>query len=285
MTDVLIAGCGYVGTALGIRLATEGYVVWGLRRRTGLLPPSIRPFAADLTLPETLRTLPPGVQYVFYTAAADRSDDEAYRAVYVDGLRNLLEAMESQGQQPQRVFFTSSTAVYAQVSGEWVDEMSPAQSEHFSGRRLLEGEQLLLGSRFPATVLRLGGIYGPGRARLIESVRQGLAAYPEGPPVYANRIHRDDCVGSLCHLMTLPQPAHLYLGVDHHPADQCAVLRWLAAQLSVPPPRTEGVSGFQERSQRSNKRCSNARLVASGHVFRFPTFREGYRALLAEQTQ
>ena len=283
MAHVLIAGCGYVGTALGERLAAEGHLVWGLRRHTEVLPPSIAPVRADLTVPETFGVLPPALEYVFYTAAAGATEDSAYRAIYVDGLRNLLTAMEGQGHHPQRVFFTSSTAVYAQGSGEWVDETSPTQPGHFSGLRLLEGEQLLLGGRFPATVLRCGGIYGPGRARLIERVRQGLAIYPVGPSVYTNRIHRDDCVGALRHLMTLPEPDRLYLGVDHEPTEESEVLQWLAAQLGVPPPPKETSSGPGMRRQRSNKRCRNDKLAASGYVFQFPTFREGYLALLAER--
>ncbi|MBI2903240.1 MAG: SDR family oxidoreductase [Candidatus Methylomirabilis oxyfera] len=281
MANVLIAGCGYVGTAFGAGLASEGHVVWGLRRRPDALLPGIRPLAADLTVPRTLQALPRGLDFVFYTASADASDDDSYRAAYVDGLRNLLHALGHQRQDLRRVFFTSSTGVYAQSTGTWVDETSPTEPAEFSGFRVLEGERLLLGSSFPSTVLRLGGIYGPGRTRLIERVRRGLATCPDGPPLYTNRIHRDDCAGALRHLMTLAEPASLYLGVDHEPAEQCEVLRWLARQLGVSPPRLEPPLGSTPRHQ-SNKRCSNAKLVASGYAFRYPGFRDGYLALLAE---
>jgi nucleoside-diphosphate-sugar epimerase len=280
MARILIAGCGYVGGALGQRLAAAGHEVWGIRRSPTGLPCGVRHVAADLTAPQTLRQLPPDLDVVFYTAAADGTDDAAYRAIYVDGLGYLLEALVNQRQSPRRVFFTSSTAVYAQAHGEWVDEASPTAPRHFTGRRVLEGEQLLLAGPFPATVLRLGGIYGPGRVGLIERVRQGLAACRDGAPVYVNRIHRDDCAGALHHLMTIPQPEALYIGVDHEPAEHCAVLRWLAAQLGAPPPRVEARSGAETRRQRTNKRCRNAKLVASGYTFRYPTFREGYAALL-----
>ena len=282
MANVLIAGCGYVGTALGTRLASEGHVVWGLRRRTDALPNSIRPLVADLTVPETLQALPPGLDVVFYTASADASDDEAYRAAYVEGLHNLLRALDHQRQVLRRVFFTSSTGVYTQASGAWVDETSPTEPGEFSGIRVLEGERLLLGSPFPATVLRLGGIYGPGRTRLIDRVRRGLAVCPEGPPLYTNRIHRDDCAGALHHLMNVDQPDHIYIGVDHEPAEQCEVLRWLAARLGVSPPGVEPPSGSEVRRHQSNKRCSNAKLIASGYTFRYPSFRDGYSALLAQ---
>ncbi len=282
MANVLIAGCGYVGIALGTLLTSDAHLVWGLRRRTELLPPSIRPFAADLTVPKTLQALPSSLDFAFYTAAADRSDDEAYRAAYVEGLRNLLDALAGQNQQPRRMLFTSSTGVYAQSSGEWVDETSPTQAADCSGIRLLEGECLLQGSQFPATVLRLGGIYGPGRTRLVESVRKGLAVCAEGPPVYTNRIHRDDCAGALRHLMNLPHPDRLYLGVDHEPAEQWTVLRWLATQLGVPSPQAGPSSEPHTRRPHGSKRCRNSKLVASGYVFRYPTFREGYQARLTQ---
>jgi nucleoside-diphosphate-sugar epimerase len=281
MSNILIAGCGYVGTALGRRLAAAGHVVWGMRRVAQDLPRGIRHLAGDLTAPQTLRDLPPGLDIVFYTAAPNGADDAAYRAIYVDGLRYLLEALAGQGQSPRRVFLTSSTAVYAQSAAEWVDESSPTGPTHFSGRRVLEGERLLLDGPFPATVVRFGGIYGPGRTSLIERVRQGLAACREGPPLYTNRIHRDDCAGVLQHVMTLPTPEALYVAVDHEPADYCDVLRWLAGRLGAPMPRVEAESGADTRRHRTNKRCRNGKLVASGYVFRYPTFREGYAELLA----
>jgi nucleoside-diphosphate-sugar epimerase len=285
MANVLIAGCGYVGTALGVRLAGAGHTVWGLRRSAEGLPPGIRHLAADLTAPETLQTLPPALAAVFYTAAPNGVDDAAYRAIYVDGLRYLLEALMHQHQSPRRVFFTSSTAVHAQSAGEWVDETSPTEPSHFTGSRVLEGERLLLNGPFPATVLRFGGIYGPGRTSLIERVRRGLATCRDGPPLYTNRIHRNDCAGALQHLMTLSEPHAVYLGVDHEPADQCEVLRWLADRLGAPMPRAEVWSGADTRRHRTNKRCRNSRLVASGYVLRYPTYREGYAALLNQTAE
>ena len=279
-TNVLIAGCGYIGTALGARLAAEGCTVWGLRRQARELPPGLHPVEADLTLPESLRALPRGIDVVFYTAAAHGRTDAAYCAVYVDGVRHLLEALQQQHQQPRRIFFTSSTGVYAQCHGEWVDETWPAEPTHFSGIRLLEGEALLRESPFPATVVRLAGIYGPGRSRLIDSVRQGTALCPAGEPIYMNLIHRDDCVGVLYHLMCLASPAPLYLGVDHHPVDRGTLLRWLAAKLEVPSPPLEAVADAMRQGLRSNKRCRNDPLIAAGYAFHYRSFRTGYAALL-----
>lgn len=278
---VLIAGCGYVGTALAERLGGEGHVVWGLRRHPEGLPPGVRPLAADLTDAGTLEGLPEGLDVIFYTAAADGFTDAGYQAVYVEGLRHLLNALRRRGQKPRRIFFTSSTVVYAQSAGEWVDEASPTTPVHFAGLRMLEAERLVLGGPFPATVLRLGGVYGPARAGLVERVRRGEAACPEGPPVYTNRIHRDDCAEALRHLMQVPQPDSIYVGVDHEPAEEGVVLRWLAEQLGVSLPPAQPPANISVRRRRGNKRCRNTKLLASGYIFRYPTFREGYGALLS----
>src|SRR5262245_39172825 len=180
MARVLIAGCGYTGIALGMRLAKEGHAVWGLRRHPELLPATIQPLRADLCDPSSLASVPPALDFVFYTAAAERRDDASYQAVYVTGVRNLLDHLSQTGQKLSRLFFTSSTAVYAQTNGEWVDESSDALPMQFSGRRLLEGENLLLGGPFPATIVRMAGIYGPGRKRLIDEVRNGEATCTSG---------------------------------------------------------------------------------------------------------
>jgi nucleoside-diphosphate-sugar epimerase len=276
MSRVLIAGCGDVGVALGLRLAADGHEVWGLRRRVEGLPAPIRPLAADLCRRESLDGLPPDLDHVVYLAAAGRFDQQAYRDTYVHGIQNLLAALRAGGQSPRRLLYASSTAVYGQSHAEEVDEESVAAAGHFSGRCLLEAEAAVLTGPYPACVARLGGIYGPGRNRLVESVRRGEPCVAE-PAVYTNRIHRDDAAGVFHHLLALPDPEPLYLGVDCDPAPQCQVMDWLAQRLGVAaPPRATG-SGSP---QRGNKRCRNRRLLASGYRFLYPSYREGYAALL-----
>jgi len=288
---VLIAGCGYVGGALAHRLVTTpgaATEVWALRRRPRPLGSAIHTLAADLTdrsaLRQALAPLPP-LDTVFYTTAADGREDAAYRAAYVTGLDNLLTTLTALGRTPRQLLYTSSTSVYGQQGGEWVDEDSPTEPEHFTGQRLLEGEALLRGGPCPATVVRFGGIYGPGRTRLIDQVRRGEARSPATAPgeapLYSNRIHRDDCAGVLHHLLTLDpaERADLYLGVDDDPAPLKDVLGWLAERLEAPevPMALAPAAG---RRGRGNKRCRNQRLRASGYAFLFPTFREGYGGLL-----
>ncbi len=289
MARILIAGCGDVGTTLGLRLHAAGHEVWGLKRSLHGLPPGLQPLAADLADPATLTVLPPALDYLVYSAAAAGFSEALYQAAYVAGVRNLLDALRQGGQHPKRLLLTSSTSVYAQHRGEWVDEDSPAVAESFSGRCIRAGEQLLWDSGWPAVVVRFGGIYGPGRTRLIDSVRDGTATCPAGAPVFTNRIHRDDCAQVLEHLLLLPDPAPLYLAVDDDPAPLAEVLSWLAIQLGMPEPSVGACPALKPGSknrpdralrQRASKRCRNARLRGSGFQFHYPSYRDGYAALL-----
>jgi len=278
MARILIAGCGYVGEALGGLLLADGHDVWGLRRNPRSLRAGIKSIAADLAQPEDLRDLPGDLEVVFYLVSPNGSEDALYRRAYVDGLRGLIAALHDQRQAP-RLLFASSTAVYAQDDGGWVDESSEAAPEHWSGKRILEGEQLALQALPRATVIRFGGIYGPRRTRLIDAVRSGRAVYRATPPQYTNRIHRDDCAGALHHLMKLEDANSLYLAVDDDPAEERVVMLWLAGVMGSPAPRAADKEEASTRL-RGNKRCRNARLVQSGYRFRYPTFREGYSAVL-----
>ncbi len=270
---VLIAGCGYVGSALAARLVERGHEVFGLKRGAAELPPGVTVVQGDLTRRETLAL--PAVDAVVFAAAPAESTDQAYRAVYVGGLDNLLSRCSASA----RLVFCSSTSVYAQTGGAWVDEGADTSPEGFAGRRLLEAEALLAG-RPLATVVRFAGIYGPGRTRLIDEVREGRAVIHEGPPQWTNRIHRDDCAAVLSHLLSLAAPERLYNGADGAPAQRAEVLRFLAKRLGVPPPPLVPGPGPAGPRGDSSKRVSSFRLVSSGLRFIYPSYREGYAALL-----
>ncbi len=277
--SILIVGCGYVGTALGERLAAEGCRVYGLRRDVASLPPSIRGVRADLSRAETLRDLPGPFDTVFYTAGSSAHTDEAYRAAYVDGLRNLLAAIGELSAPPRRVIFTSSTAVYAQTDGSWVDEDSPAEPDSFSGKRLLEAEAILAASPFETVALRLGGIYGSGRSGLIDRVRRGEGRRERNRTRYMNLIHRDDIVGALMHVMRLAQPARVYVGVDDEPQEYNALVEWIAERIGVAPPPFSDEPQTRGRAAH-NRRCSNARLRTSGYTMLYRNAARGYESIL-----
>lgn len=278
---LLIAGCGKLGTELGQRLAATGTTVYGLRRQADQLPAPIRGLSADLGDPEAVvQALPEALDAVIYTATPGAFDDAAYERGYVRGLDNVLAALAARRLSPTRTIFVSSTSVYGDFGGDWIDETSPTEPGGFSGKRLLQAEALLHEAPGHGIVLRLGGIYGPGRERLLRRVRDRKPV-SDTPAVYTNRIHQADCVGVLEHLLQLPDPASLYLGVDHAPTPMHEVLDWLADTMNLPRPPRDSGSGRDRRG--SNKRCSNRRLVDSGYRFVYPDFRAGYRAMLEQR--
>lgn len=276
---VLIAGCGYVGCELGRRLAASGDVVFGLRRDARGLPAGVDPIEADLLAPASLRSLP-GVDAVAITIAAAGSGEAAYREAYLHAVGHLLARLRAMSRPPRRVVFTSSTGVYGQTDGGWVDEASETAPTHYSGRIMLEAEAQLHESGLPVTCLRLGGIYGPGRDRMLRLAREGRAVIAPGGPYYANRMHRDDCAGALQHLLQLSEAAPLYIGCDSDPAEMAVICRWLAEQLGASPPAIAEHGRDAALQRRTNKRCSNKKLLLSGYRLRFPSFREGYRSLM-----
>ena len=145
------------------------------------------------------------------------------------------------------MLFVSSTAVYGDAGGDWIDETTTPEPGGFSGRIIREAEDLLVsrlgGTGITPVVLRLGGIYGPGRTRLIDQVRGGSAVIP-AESRFTNRIHRDDAAAAIVHLCTMDAvPAPVYLGVDNEPAEMGEVLRFLAAELGLPQPPSGAADG------------------------------------------
>lgn len=279
VSRILIAGCGYVGTEVGTRLAAAGHEVWGLRRDATTLPSEIRSVSADLLDP-ALEIHLPHVDRVIYAASADGRTEDRYRDAYVTGVGNLLAALETQDDPPGRVFYLSSTAVYGEGRGDWVDERTDPAPLDFRGVQVLRGEETVLQAGIPGVCLRLGGIYGPGRTRLLDRARSGELRCPPNGPVWSNRIHRADAAGALAHLLFLDDPEPVYLVVDEEPAPLCEVFRYVAALVGAPAPEVDP----SMRTTRSNKRCSSRLLRSAGYEFRYPTFREGYRALAGAET-
>ncbi|MCP8686408.1 SDR family oxidoreductase [Marinobacterium sedimentorum] len=274
--QILIAGCGDVGSTLGLALTTAGHKVFGLRRTINQLPAGIQGIPGDLTNPASLSGALPECDILVYCAAASSHEEAGYRAAYVDGLANVLAALPA---APRLLLFTSSSGVYHQADGSWVDESSPTEPERFSGRIMLQAEQLALSCGINASVVRFSGIYGPGRNQLINQVRSGLGA-PATPAHYSNRIHRDDCAGVLKHLIDLhllDKPLEpVYLASDDAPAALHEVTQWLAGELGLE------ISETRPTRRGGSKRCRNTRLKACGYRFIYPDFRSGYRALLQQ---
>jgi nucleoside-diphosphate-sugar epimerase len=280
MAQVVIAGCGYIGNALAELLLKEHHEVFGIRRNIAGLAPGVIGIQGNLASPKSLGPAPPRVEYAVFAVAADEGTEKAYREAYVDGLAGFLEWLADEGQRPKRIVMTSSTSVYGQRRGEPIDEDSPTHPTQFRGETLLTSERLLASSGLSSVVVRLGGIYGPGRTSLVDRARAGeLRLRPFAH--YTNRIHRDDAAGLIRHLLFHESPAPLYLGVDDESADEANVYRWLGDEFGIDVPvEDETVEGDSRRRAVGSKRCSNRLARESGYTFRYPSFREGYGELI-----
>lgn len=276
---VLFIGCGDLGQRAARRLLARGDAVYALRRH----PPAhdssgIHWLQGDITRPDGLPALPAGITRVIHVATAGARDPAAYRGVFVDGLNHVLDALDTN--QVERIVFVSSSAVYGEHHGDWVDEDTPPAPQGFNGRILLEAEATLAARAIPHTTLRFAGLYGPGRLQLLERLRAGKASAPVEPPHWANRIHIDDAAAAIAHVALLPEASPVYIGCDDTPLPlhelYAELARMIGAPLPADGPAPAGVG---------SKKLSNARLRASGLALQWPDSRAGYAALLADSMQ
>jgi nucleoside-diphosphate-sugar epimerase len=272
---VFIVGAGYVGSRAADLLAQRGHGV-SVGRRT----PDRRPgaFAMDALAPATFPAALREADCILYCVAADGFSEAAYRDAYVTGVANVVKALR--GGRARRLVTVGSTGVYGQDDGSVVDEDSPADPRGFSGRLLLEGEAIAADAPIESTTLRLSGIYGPGRERLVRMVRSGAPVSTRARGAITNRIHVDDCAAALVHLVERPSVAPLYLGTDEAPTPLGEILDWIADRLGLPPPPAGGEDALSPQ-RGGNKRLSSARLRGEGFAFRYPTYREGFGDLIA----
>lgn len=278
---VLIAGCGYVGVRLAASLQESGYEVTGIKRSATEEHPGIQWIQGNICEPASIQIAKP-VDLLVLAAGLRRDTAENYQRLLVDGYRGLLDELRNRRHPIQRVVLVSTTAVFAEHDGGWVDETSPVTDDGLPARYFLNAEAVVRASGFQAVVVRLAGLYGPGRIRLIREVREGRAAHMSPPAQYLNQLHADDAAGALAHIVRLHDPAPLYVASDRDPADRNEVLAWIADQLGVGPlPRADELAPSTARRS-GNKRCRSILLERSGYAFRYPTYREGYANLLRE---
>ncbi|MGM0590857.1 MAG: SDR family oxidoreductase [Halobacteriota archaeon] len=288
---VAVLGCGYVGLELGRQLTDSGHDVVGVRRSAdGLDAIEATGFdavRADLTEPASLSSVP-SVDWVVYAASSGGRGADAAREVYVDGLRTTIAAFGERDDPPERLVYTSSTGVYGDHGGEWVDEQTPLDPTTEKTTVLAQAESVAREEAreygVDGTVARFAGLYGPDRYR--------LSRYLDGPVTegYLNMVHRDDAAGSVAYLLENDLARdEVVLVVDDEPASKWDFADWLADRCGVDPPekRTKAerleAGDLSEAARRrilTSKRCSNRYLRSLGYEFAFPTFREGYRAAI-----
>ena len=282
MSRILIVGSGDIGSGLAKSLAAKGHTVWGMRRSEKPIGEGVTTLSADVSDMETLiGQIPKDLDYVVYSIASPEFSEEGYDLYYVHGLVHILALLKQQHAQPKRVIFVSSTSVYPQHDGSWVDETTVAEPTAFAGRKMLEAETKLQDCEYPHTVVRFSGIYGPGRTRLINQAKGGSHCDPE-PDLWTNRIHRDDCIGVLEFIIEQDMAGkpldELYIGTDSSPTTLFEILEWLKERIGDVEPDHD----VPEASRRGNKRLSNKRLLDAGYRFKYEQYQQGYDEILTE---
>lgn len=274
---VLIAGCGDVGNVVAALLMRDGHTVFGLKRDISTLPAGVRPVRADLLKIGTLSNLPKEIDTLVFMPTPASRDLAGYEDIFIQGWKNLWAALEH---KPARTLLVSSTAVFGESGGGVVGEETEPAPSGFNGKVLLQMEQLAGRCTDNLVVVRISGIYGPGRERLISLAASSGLEVQQLPPFYTNRIHRDDAAAVLVHLLYMDKPDALYVATDDLPAPRFEVVEWLAkAQGCVAP------VGLTVNNASRGKRVNNQRLRDSGFTLTYPDYRSGYDAVLKLREQ
>jgi nucleoside-diphosphate-sugar epimerase len=286
----LIVGCGYVGMAVGQSLVERGDTVTGICRSAesadAVRAAGMRPWIADITSLDSLRSAKPEFDAIINCVSSSRGGEQAYREVYLKGTINLLEW--TRPSPPQIIVYTGSTTVYAQSGGEWVDETSPTEPPHASGRILVETEKLYLDSRLPVTVLRLAGIYGPGRHAMLDRLRGGGTDLAGDGKHFVNMIHRDDIVATLLATLDRKLAGEILNVVDDEPVQQVEYVGWLCEQLGLPPAKFDPdaekkFKGGMRKGFQPNRRIANEKMKSVlGVTLQYPNFREGLLPMIQD---
>lgn len=283
----LIFGCGYLGRRVAKLWRQQGDEVVAVTRSPQkaeeLRGDGLTPLVADLTRPDTLDAIAQlgGIDTVLFAVGYDRSSKTSIREVYADGLAAVLRVLPP---SVRRFFYISSTGVYGQVEGDWVDEESPCRPTREGGQACLAAEQVLLQSPFAAQsiILRLAGIYGPDRIPRAKDLQAG-AAIPAPSQGFLNLIHVDDAAQIVLLAEQHATPPKMYCVSDGQPVVRADYYAELARLLDAPPPRFIDPPPDSPAAQRagSDKRISNQRLMAELQPqLLYPSYREGLAAIV-----
>jgi nucleoside-diphosphate-sugar epimerase len=270
MPRVLIAGCGYVGEATADLFHSAGWNAEGwVHSKQSASRLSAKPYSVrlvDISQPGEIGECAGGFDAVIHCASSRGGDAQAYRELYLNGARNLLEAFAG-----TKILFTSSTSVYAQRDASWVTEESETKPVTETGRILLEVEKLILEKG--GIVVRLAGIYGPRRSALLSKFLDGTATIDPNNDRFVNQIHRDDIASAVFLLLNRreQEAGQLYNVIDDQPLLQSECYRWLSQKLNRPLPPIRKSEQSRKRGD-TNKRVSNAKLRRSGWTPQYPTF-------------
>ncbi|WP_455365727.1 SDR family oxidoreductase [Kaarinaea lacus] len=293
MEKICISGCGDIGQRVAKRILDQSSLpestvkVYGLVRRAEvqaqLQALGIIPVIADLDQPETLAGLPSKDAVLFHFAPPPTSGQTDPR------FRNLLAACE-QNELPAKIILLSTTAVYGDCQGAWIDETAPVNPQTDRGKRRLDAESALRewAGKFqiPYVILRVSGIYGPGRLP-IERLQQGLPILREDLAPFSNRIHQDD-LAMVCVVAADRAPnGAVYNVCDGHPSTMSHYFKSIARVLNLPtPPEIDREQAQQQLSAgmlsylRESRRMGNEKMLKElGVSLQYPDLAAGLASL------
>lgn len=277
MNTLLSLGHGYSAAALSARLIPLGWRVIGTTRNPARAEAMRAAGAEPLLWPGDLAPALRQATHILASAAPDGSGDPF--------LQSDLAALRAAS--PTWVGYLSTTAVYGDHNGAWVDETTPVTPQSARAVQRVLAERQWLATGLPVHIFRLAGIYGPGRGPF-EKVRDGTARRVIKPGQVFSRIHVDDIAETLLASMTSPHPGTIYNVCDDDPAPPEDVLAHAAALLGLPePPAVPYDQAEMSPMARSfygeSKKVSNRRIRSDlGVTLHYPTYREGLAALLQQ---
>ncbi len=275
----LIVGCGYLGGRVAERWLAAGDTVFAITRSKDrsveLRQRGLEPIVADVARPETLLQLP-AADSVLYAVGFDARSGTSRRQVYVEGLGAVLDALPN---ETRRVIFISSTGVYGDAGGDWVDEDTPCRPTREAGRELLAAEQLLASHRLGqrAIVLRMAGMYGHERLPRQADIRAGKAILAASDS-WLNLIHVDDAAEVVIAADARAKPPCTYVVSDGQPAERREFFRYLGERLAAPAVQfIEPLPDFlKSHHSGDSKRVRNAKMLSDLKVrLAYPGYRAG----------
>ena len=233
---ILFLGCGDIAQRTA-RFLADQHQCTGLRRNPKDLPADLTAVAADITDPKQMQSvLSQDYDILVVTLTPGEFTEPAYRRAYISSAESIEIAIAGIKKSPKLIIWVSSTSVYGDQQGAWVNESTTPQPGSFSGQILLQAEQIIQRLPCATTIVRVSGIYGPGRTRMLNQVKAGKGR-PAEPKQWSNRIHSEDCAGVLAHLIDLLDRGQtlqpIYLASDSEPVTQHQLRNWLATQMRV----------------------------------------------------
>ncbi|MDO8541039.1 MAG: NAD-dependent epimerase/dehydratase family protein [Opitutaceae bacterium] len=285
---LVIFGCGYVGAAVAAEALRRGMLVTAVTRNAAnavlMRAEGINAVVADLATTQWHGRVPDAPELALNCVSAGSGGVEGYRHSYVDGMASIVAWARDRG-AVGTVLYTSSTSVYPQADGAVVDEAAPTTAAGERGRILLEAERQLRESTAACHrwfILRIAGIYGPGRHHVLDQVRAGELPGVGGH--HLNLAHRDDIANAIWACFAAPTRIkdQIFNVADDQPASKTEVVAWLAARIDRPVPSFTGEPHSARRTITPDRVIANAKLKSTlGWSPRYPSFREGYEILLS----